>query len=115
MKVKTRPEIHDHVFDEYDHQGLSPNRVYPVIGIECEYYRILGDDNSPILYPKCLFTMVDASVPDSWIRWEPSAEECFVRPPEMSERGFWERYFDGDPEAIAKFRAYLARVDELGE
>ena len=115
MKVRTKAEIHDHVFDEYDHQGLKPNTIYPVIGIDDECYRLLGEDDDPVLYPKYLFTVVDATIPDSWIRRDCGDGEYHTNPPEMSERTFWCRYFDRDPDAIAKFRAYRERVNELGD
>lgn len=115
MKVRTKAEIHDHVFDEYDHQNLKPNTVYPVIGINEEYYRILNERDDPILYPKYLFTVVDATVPESWKRRDFDEGTYYIDPPEMSERGFWCHFDEGKPEAIANFRAYRERVNELGE
>ncbi len=115
MKVRTKPEIHDHVLDEYDHQGLKPDAIYPVIEIDDECFRILDENNDPILYPKYLFLVVDSTIPNSWVKRDYPDNEYHINPPEMSERTFWDRYHNGDPEAIAQFRMYLHRVNEIGE
>ena len=110
MKVRAKPEIHDHVFDEYNHRNLSPNHEYEVHGIANNYYRIINDRSDPILYPNYLFTVTDATIPTAWVRHDYGEGEFAIGPPELSERAFWDHYHDGDPVARAKFRAYLVRI-----
>lgn len=115
MKVQARAEVNDHVFDEYDHSGLTPGRVYPVIGIEADHYRLLDDCEGAYLYPKYLFVVIDSSIPDSWVRTDYDSEQYSIDPPELSEQFFWEEFHDKNSAAIAKFRQYRDRVNELGE
>ena len=107
MKVKTKPEIHDHIFDEYDHQHLEPNKVYEVIGLSDEYFRIIDEMEEPILYPKYLFEVIDPMIPDWWVRREGEEGSYYIDPPEMCKRGFYENYFDHKPEAIEIFERFL--------
>ncbi len=41
MKVRAKPEVHDHVFDEYDNQCLEPKKVYEVIGLSSKYFHLV--------------------------------------------------------------------------
>ncbi len=109
MKVKAKPEVHDHVLDEYDHAGLVPGKTYTVIGIEVEDYRIVGENGDPVLYPPYLFEVVDPSIAPDWIEKRLAPDEYYATPPEFSERGFWCRYHDRDPEAVARFEEYVAK------
>jgi hypothetical protein len=113
MKVKTKLEIHDHVFDEFDHQHLIPNKTYKVIGIDDEYYRIVNEIGEPILYPKYLFEVVDPAVPETWIRQEYGPDEYYIDPPELCRAGFYEDYFDGKPEAKVVFEQFLASQERI--
>lgn len=108
MQVRAKPEIHDHVFDEFDNQYLTPNKIYEVIGINDEYYRVIDDIGEPILYPKYLFEITDPSVPTAWIRREYEPDEYYIDPPELCRPGFYEAYFDGKPEAREIFARFLA-------
>jgi len=112
MKVKTKREVHDHVFDEFDHQHLTPKKIYEVIGINYEDYRVVDDIGEPILYPKYLFEVIDPSVPETWIREEYSPDEYYIDPPELCRPGFYEEYFDGKPEAKAIFEQFLASQEK---
>ena len=95
-------------------QYLTPGKVYEVIGIECDDYRIVNDRNDPrlgmdpVLYPPKLFVIVDATEPPDWV--SRVDDGCrYAYPPELNARGYWERYHDGIPEAIEVSKAYLAK------
>jgi len=107
MKVKAKPEVHDHLLDEFDNQGLEPNKEYEVIGMSYDYYRVLDDYGEPILYPKYLFDVTDSAVPKTWTRKDYAEDEYYLDPPELSELGFYEDYFDGKSEARATFENFL--------
>ncbi len=109
MKVKTRPEIHDHILDEFDNQNLEPNNVYEVIGITDEHFRVLNEASEPILYPKYLFDVIDSTIPESWVRKDYPNDEYFIDPPELSGPDFdYEDYFDEKPGAKVIFERFLA-------
>ncbi len=86
MKVKTKPIIHDHILDEYSYSSLESNKVYNVIEIDDESYRVINKIGEPILYPKYLFVVVDSYIPQSWTRDDYEDGEYFIGPPELKEK-----------------------------
>ncbi len=70
--------------------------------------RVLADDNrTPILVDAAMFAADSQPLPQNWeavIRENGLLE---LAPRAWLEHGFWERYFDGDVEAIAIFRREL--------
>ncbi len=70
--------------------------------------RVLADDNrTPILVDAAMFAADSQPLPQNWeavIRENGFLE---LAPRAWLEHGFWERYFDGDVEAIAIFRREL--------
>ncbi len=108
MKVRAKPEVHDHVFDEYDNQCLEPKKVYEVIGLSSKYFRVIDESGEPIFYPKYLFDIIDSTIPDWWIKEDFKEDDYyFINPPELSRREFYEDYFDHKPEAIEIFEKFL--------
>lgn len=103
MKVKVKQGVHDHVFDECNNQNIEEYKVYEVIGINSDYYRIINEMGEPILYPTHLFEIVDSTIPESWVRKDYGPDEYYIDPPELSAPGFYEDYFDGDHEAKTIF------------
>lgn len=94
---------------ETQYPDLTVGRVYPVIGIEADDYRILNDEGQPYLYAHELFTVVDAQEPADWETDYGEEGERYAYPPELNEPGFFEDYFDGKTEAIVAFHRYLQR------
>jgi hypothetical protein len=82
MKVKTNEYIHGHVVDNIDHQYLKQNKIYTVIDIDNENFRVVNEIGEPILYPKELFEVVDPTVPQTWVENEFSEGEYYIDPPE---------------------------------
>lgn len=111
MKIKTKSYVHHHVVDEYDYQELEPNKIYEVIGLDHESYRIINDIGEPILYPKALFDVVETIIPDTWVKEEYGEDEYYLDPPELSKPGFYEDYFDGKPEAIKRFQEFVDSME----
>lgn len=111
MKVKVKHNVHNHELDEFDNQNLEPNKTYVVIGIDCDYYRIVNEIGEPILYPKNLFEVIDPLIPESWIREEYGPDEYYINPPELSKSGFYEDLFNNDSEAMRIFEKYLLATE----
>lgn len=109
MKIKANFDIRDLKDGQSRHPHLTPNKIYSVIGIEFDCYRIVNDEIEPILYPKKLFEVVDFSYPSNWIRTEFDDGEYYIEPPEFSEVGFFEDYFEGNSEAISIYIRYLEK------
>lgn len=99
MKIKIKSGVHV--------KSISPGIAYAVIGVDDIYYRVINDSEEPVLYKKDVFDVIDPHVPEHWIRRDYSDGEFYLNPPEFSEVGFFEDYFDGDQDALNKYNRYL--------
>lgn len=106
MKVKSIPTVET---VNSKNPFLTPNTVYWVVGFDDENYRIIDDNNEPILYPKYLFEVIDNSQTDDWVKVSYDDGEYFVDPPELSDTYFYEKYFDGDKESREIFKKYCLK------
>ena len=88
---------------------LTPDQPYLVLGIEADDLRILNDQGRPFLYPRDLFTVVDAREPEDWINELGEDNERYAYPPPFNIIGFFEDFFDGKPEAVATFWRVMNR------
>lgn len=88
---------------------LTPDQPYVVLGIEADDFRILNDRGRPYLYPRDLFTLVDAREPEDWVSELGEDDERYAYPPPLNESGFFEDYFDGKSEAISTFWRVMNR------
>ena len=88
-----------------DHRipDLTPGQPYVVLGIEADDLRILNDQGRPYLYPRDLFTTLDASEPSDWVSEVGDDDERYAYPPALNSPGFFEDFFDGKIEAISMF------------
>lgn len=91
------------------YRDLTVGNVYHVIGIEADDFRLINDEGLPYLYPPYLFEIVDKYEPEDWVTEYGDDGERYSYPPELNEVGFFEDYFDGNSQAIAVFRQYLAK------
>ena len=90
------------------HFDLTAGNVYRVIGIEADDYRLMNDEGLPYLYSASEFLVVDPSEPAEWHTVYGAEGERYSYPPELGDPGFFEDYFDGKPECVARLRRYLA-------
>lgn len=88
---------------------LTPDQPYVVLGIEADDLRLLNDQGRPYLYPRELFILVDAREPEDWVSEVGEDNERYAYPPLLNDSGFFEDYFDGDPEAVATFWRVMNR------
>jgi len=95
--------------EDVDYPDLSPEQPYVVLGIEADDLRILNDRGRPYLYPVELFSLIDAREPDDWVIAIGDDNERYAYPPPLNGPGFFEDYFDGNPEAVATFWRVMNR------
>jgi hypothetical protein len=88
---------------------LTPGQPYLVLGIEADDFRVLNDQGRPYLYPREIFTIIDACEPDDWVKELGEDNERYAYPPPLNSVGFFEDYFDGKPEAVATFWRVMSR------
>lgn len=87
---------------------LSGDKIYTVLGIESQYYRLIDEEAEPHLYPSEMFDLVDPVEPTQWVR-EYEDGEVFAYPPPLNRPGFFEDYHDGDQDTIREFWQYISR------
>lgn len=85
------------------YQDLTPGQPYLVLGIEADDFRILNDQGKPFLFPREIFTVVDAREPVDWVTELGDEDERYAYPPSLNGPGFFEDYFDGKDQAVATF------------
>jgi hypothetical protein len=86
-----------------DYPDVTADQPYGVIGIEADGLRLLNDQGRPYLYPRELFTVLDAREPGDWIVETGAEGERYAYPPSLNTPGFFEDFFDGDEETEAIF------------
>lgn len=86
---------------------LTAARPYLVIGIEADDFRILNDQGRPFLYPRRLFNVVDSREPEDWETEFGEDGERYAYPAPLNGAGFFEDFFDGQPDAVSAFWAVV--------
>jgi hypothetical protein len=71
-------------------------------------FRVLADDKrTPILVEATLFAAEPQHLPPNWRAAVREGGVLELAPRSWLEHGFWERYFDGNADAVASFQAEL--------
>lgn len=89
--------------------NITVGKVYHVIGLDHDSYRIINDLDEPIIYKKSLFDTIDGAIPSDWVCVKYSDDEYYINPVEFSSPGFYEDLFDGNAEAQEVYKKY--RID----
>jgi hypothetical protein len=81
--------------------------VYHVLGIWIEpsqtRLRLVGEQPTPALFEPEMFEVVSSIVPSMWVVTFPRSGCLSFAPAEWSGPGFWEAFFDREPNAVACF------------
>ncbi len=95
---------------------LRPNKDYVVLSIEhlprkVVSYRIVGRQGIPALFEASLFKITDPRVEEDWVVcYDEEENDLRLVPADWSSPGFWEAFFDGDPDAVARYQEVLQRM-----
>lgn len=93
---------------------LKVGAVYPVLSIWIDAgqtrFRILGEEAVPALFDPAMFEVVSGVLPSSWRITVPTADCISLSPEPWSEPGFWERFYDREPDAVACFEEERAKI-----
>ncbi len=85
------------------YRDLTFGQSYVVIGIEADDLRILNDAGRPFLYPRNLFSVVDAQESVDWVTEFGEDGERYSYPPPLNKVGFFEDFFDEKRKAVTIF------------
>jgi hypothetical protein len=93
---------------------LKVGALHPVLSIWIEpdrtRFRILGEEAVPALFEPAMFEVVSGVVPSTWRVSVPKAGCMSLSPEPWSEPGFWERFYDREPDAVACFEDERAKI-----
>src|SRR2546430_1002215 len=65
-------------------------------------FRLIGEDrHTPALFEPEMFEIVSPIIPPTWVIASSMPGTFDIAPEPWTHKGFWERYFDFDPEAEA--------------
>ena len=92
---------------DYKKYNLVADKNYNVLGIEADDYRIINENNEPILYPTEIFDIIDNTEPDDWITEYGEDGERYSYPKELMSIGFFEDYFDGNKKVEMDLKNYI--------
>jgi hypothetical protein len=84
--------------------------VYHVLGIWVDRaqtrLRLIGEEPTPALFEPEMFEVVSSAIPSIWVINSPKPGCLSLEPEVWSRSGFWEEFFDREPEAVACFEEY---------
>lgn len=86
---------------------LKIGGIYHVLRIQIEpnrtMFQLVGEEPTPALFQPDLFEVISSRVPESWVIV--SAKHGFLEltPLSWTAPGFWEAFYDREPEAVACF------------
>ncbi len=83
-----------HAPDESVYSSLTLGRLYDVLGIEADWYRLLNDRHEPVLYDPACFHVVETDEPVNWVS-EFAEGVRYAYPVDWGRRGFFEDWHDG--------------------
>ena len=86
---------------------LTFQQDYVVLGIEADDFRLLNDSGKPYLYPAHLFDVINPKEPHDWITETGDDGERYAYPPVLNPAGFFEDFFDNDPQTISIFWRFI--------
>jgi hypothetical protein len=98
---------------------LTIGRTYTVLEVSCPagrepLLRLMADDGgTPSLHAAIQFKVVSEDLPPSWGAHIRADGSILLSPREWGP-GFWERFFDGDPETVESFRRIVMQMEGAG-
>jgi len=114
MKVSLRKGID--LRAEHLQGWLRAEKAYVVLTVEQHSADSLGfrieseDGGQPVVFKASLFEVLDGSLPKSWRVLSVRENVLELGPEPFGQEGFWERYFDRDPEALELYRLVKTMV-----
>jgi hypothetical protein len=67
---------------------------------------LIGDEPTPALFELDMFEIVSSTIPSVWVITSPKSGWFSLAPEPWSRPGFWEEFYDREPEAMACFEEY---------
>ena len=88
--------------------------VYQVLCVWAEpgqtSLRLVGEGRTPALFEPEMFEVISTRIPPTWVIASPRPGCLSIGPDAWNAAGFWERFFDAEPEAVATFDEERAKI-----
>ena len=94
-------------------KSLSQGKIYPVVEVSDDSYRVIDDRDAPALFPRSYFLEQFIEPPIDWIKEDFDDREYVATPKELNIPGLIEDYFDYKPEAIAIIKSFIEEISHL--
>jgi hypothetical protein len=78
-----------------------------VLGIEADFFRILSDENEPLLFNPRMFTILNNKIPFFWVVNSGEDGEKYCYPSDWNAPGFFEDVLDKNKHAVKIFSSIL--------
>ncbi|SFM52059.1 hypothetical protein SAMN03159341_1422 [Paenibacillus sp. 1_12] len=114
MKVRCRDVVNPSKGTRF--MALTRNTEYVVLSMEFYgdslfakskgdfiIYRIIDDDNLLKPYPASIFEICSNRLSSCWVCYRNKDDAMQVLPQEWAYNGFWEQYYNDEPNALLKF------------
>lgn len=86
--------------------------IYSSPGRATKVRIVSSDSATPALFDSSMFMTVDNSIPQSWVASVAEAGELRIGPASWMRKGFWEDFFDRDPQAVHDYELGCRRVGQ---
>lgn len=89
---------------------LTPGQEYVLVGLDQDSYRVINDNEEPVLYERAMFLEqnFENRTPSEWVKHDYEDGEYTINPFELSVVGFYEDWFDGQPQAKEVLARFLS-------
>jgi hypothetical protein len=93
---------------------VKVGRTYHVLSVWIEpgqtTLRLIGEEPIPALFEVEMFEVVSSTIPVTWVITSPNPGCLSLAPSAWNASGFWESFFEREPEAVACFEEQRARI-----
>lgn len=105
MKVMINPDKLKPL--ELSFATVQIGKIYHVVEIQNDYFRIVDDKYQPILFPMDIFNVIENHIDNNWVFSLSDGNQFNIVPLELSGQYFFEDYFDGVLECEKIWLNYL--------
>ena len=77
--------------------------IYAIPGRPVTFRLASDDSGTPALFDSAMFLAIETSIPASWVVSLSEGGGLRIGPQAWMREGFWEEFFDRDPDAVREF------------
>jgi hypothetical protein len=112
MKIKCVQLLNENTRENLKSSSwLSVGKIYDVLSVYMKFggrlkFQLIGDDHiTPAFHDAEQFEVIDSLIPSNWRASSVPGSHFELTPESWTTPGFWERYFNGEPDAKLIFES----------